>query len=203
MSLEQLLIIVAFSGLTGWLFAWLVIKIIFYPVEPVQIGPFKIQGIIPSKQKLLAEKIGEAVQKEFLAYKGIEERIADPALFQKLKPEIENHVDVFLHEKLSTVFPLLSKFMGEKTLNQFKNAFMSEIDLLFPAMMKSFSVELKNELQLNQIVSDKINRLSMKTMSSNFYSTAKNELLQFKIWCTGTGLLMGLIEVGILKFIHI
>ena len=121
MTAVQMSIIVFFTAFTGWIISWLTIRLLFSP----------------SLRSGLGTKAGQVFQQEFESSKMIDEKITDPSLFEKMKPEIEKHVDFFLNEKLATVFPLLFKFMGEKTLKQFKDAFMIEIDLLFPVIIKN------------------------------------------------------------------
>jgi uncharacterized membrane-anchored protein YjiN (DUF445 family) len=202
MTTGQLLIIVFTFTFTGWFIAWMSIKILFWPIMPIKIGRFKLQGIIPAKQELIALNTGSMIQSEFLAYNGFDEKVANPDLLKKLKPMIENHVDHFLKEKLKTVFPLLSQFMGEKTISQFKTAFLTEIDILFPLMVKNYMNDLKNNLKLDNIISEKINVLSMSHIREIFYLNAAKEIRYFKIACTCFGLFGGLITVLILGSLH-
>lgn len=181
----------------------LAIKFLFWPLKPVKILGFSFQGIIPSKQQTAAENIGRLVEAEFNAYKGFDEKIADPALLQKLRPDIEGHVDHFLKEKLKTVFPLISQFMGEKTLSQFKSAFMEEMDHLFPILMHNYASSIKEQLKPGPIVSEKIMALSIDQLRRSFFHHAAPGLRRFKIACAFLGALGGGITACILHFTQI
>jgi len=171
-------------------------------MQPLNLLGFKLHGIIPARQAFLAGKIGTVIQSEFANYKGLDEKISDPALLEKLKPQIEEHVDHFLKEKLKSVFPLLAQFMGEKTISQFKTAFLIEIDNLFPALMKNYVGELKNEIRFDKIVSEKINAISMNSLKISFYSAAGKEIRNFKIACACIGLLSGCILAALLLLVR-
>jgi len=203
MSTAQILIIIFFSSFTGWFISRITIKILFWPLKPVNLAGFKLQGLIPAKQKYFSEKIGQEIQTAFISYKGLDEKAADPALLEKLKPEIEIHIDHFLKEKLKAVFPLLAQFMGEKTISQFKTAFLIEIDQLFPVLMKDYIGNLKDEIRLDQVVSAKINALSVGQLQDLCYQNAGKTIRNFKILCTCLGLFMGLITTLILTFVNI
>ncbi len=203
MNSVQFLIIIFLSTFTGWFISWLTIKILFWPVKPISIGRFKLQGLIPVKQEYLARQIGSELQSAFLAYKGLDEKLADPALLEKLKPAIEGHVDHFLREKLKTVFPILAQFMGEKTINQFKIAFLTEIDNLLPVLIRNYMNELKNEVRLDSIISEKINAIPVSGIKDIFYSNTKNETRYFKVACAAIGLFTGIITVLVLLLINI
>ncbi len=202
MQPNQYLIILFFSAFTGWFISWISIRLIFWPVIPVKLGIVTIQGLVPARQKYLAENIGNKVQTAFQAYRGFDEKISDPALIEKLKPEIEIHIDHFLKEKLKSVFPILAQFMGEKTLNQFKQAFLTEIDNLLPVMIKNYMNGLKNEIRLDSIISEKINALELSTLKKAFYANTGKETRYFKMACTFVGFITGVLTILILLMIN-
>ncbi len=180
----QVIIIVFCSALTGWLIAGFTLQFLF--------GGSSKNGALKSR---LADNAGKLFQHEFESSTIIDEKISDPALLQKLKPEIEKHVDFFLNEKLAGIFPLLYKFMGEKTLSQFKTAFMIEIDLLFPVIIKSYLSSLKKELRLDTMIAGRINAIPVKTIKQAFLRNAKKEIFFFRLACTFIGLVMGLLAI--------
>lgn len=201
MDTSRLLIIIFFSSFTGWFVSWLIIKILFWPAKPLRVAGFNIQGVIPSKQEYFSKMIAEKIQAAFLSYKGLEEKAADPSLLEKLKPEIEIHIDHFLKEKLKSVFPILAQFMGEKTINQFKAAFLTEIDNLLPVLIKNYMGQLKNEIRLDIIISEKINMLSMPVLKEIFYSNTVKERRYLVMASTAIGTLTGIITCLILLFL--
>lgn len=184
-------IIVLFSGLTGWVISQLTLFFLFKKITG------KNAVVIPA----VAKKTGSFFQSEFESSKAIDEKIADPLLLEKMKPEIEKHVDFFLNEKLATVFPLLYKFMGEKTLLQFKQAFMVEIDLLFPVIIRNYMSTLKKEFRLDSIIAERINMIPAEAIRQGFYENAKKEIFYFKCMCSLVGIAMGLVMLLILSFL--
>jgi len=203
MSTGQLLIIVFSGGFTGWFISRIIIKVLFWPLTPVNVAGINIQGIIPAKQEYLSKLAGEKIQSAFVDYKGFDDMAANPSLLEKLKPEIEIHIDHFLKEKLKTVFPILAQFMGEKTINQFKTAFLTEIDTLLPVLIKNYMGELKNEIRLDSIISEKMNMLSMPLLKQLFYSGTKKERRFLTLACTVIGLITGITTSLILLLLNI
>lgn len=164
----------------------------------MNLGFVRIQGLIPASKGNLSKKAGELVQQELMNYSGFEEKMADPGLLQKLRPEIESHVDHFLQVKIRTVFPLLSQFMGEKTISQFKSSLLTEIDELFPVLMQKFSGDLKNELKVNDMVKERIEAMEDSVLRTMLYDAAGKKIFLWKCCCVMAALLMGLITVLIL-----
>src|SRR5438045_1032322 len=128
MQLPGYIITVLLSTFTGWVTTWIAIKMLFHPRRPFNLFGFKIQGIFPKNQHLIAVKLGQVVCNELLSFDEIEKKVTDPANLEKLKPEIEAHIDNFLNNKLKEVFPMLSMFIGDKTIGQLKSAFLVELE---------------------------------------------------------------------------
>lgn len=197
MSWIQYVLPVFFSMLSGWLTIWLTIKLLFRPIKPLSIAGLKIQGIIPANQQTIAKKIGELVSKEFLSFSGLQEKVADPENFNKLKPEIEKHIDTFLREKLKDTFPMLSMLVGDKTINQLKNAFLLELESMFPVLMKNYVTQLEKDLDLEKLIAGKIAGFSIENAEKMVYGAAKKQLICLQLFGAAIGLLLGLIHVFI------
>ena len=52
------------------------------------------------------------VSKELLSFADIEQKITSTENLEKIKPDIEKHVDDFLNHKLRDVFPILLNLLG-------------------------------------------------------------------------------------------
>jgi uncharacterized membrane protein YheB (UPF0754 family) len=183
------------SAFTGWFTTWIAIKMLFHPRKPVKILGITVQGIFPKNQQQIAEKMGEVVGKELLSFKEIEEKVTNPKNLEKLKPEIEKHIDNFLRIKLSNTFPILSMFVGDKTINQLKAAFLMELEELFPVLMKSYMNKLENDLDLKQIVTRKVSGYSGKKLEDMLDQITKKEFKFLEVIGAVFGLLIGLIQV--------
>jgi uncharacterized membrane protein YheB (UPF0754 family) len=185
------------SAFTGWFTTWVAIKMLFHPRKPLKILGLKIQGIFPKNQQQIAEKLGEVVSKELLSFKEIEEKITNPSNLEKLKPEIEKHIDHFLRAKLSSTFPVLSMFIGEKTINQLKAAFLMELEELFPVLMRSYMNKLENDLDLKQIVTQKVAGFSGEKLENMLDQITKKEFKFLEVIGAAFGLLIGLVQVAL------
>ncbi|MGG9964532.1 DUF445 domain-containing protein [Ferruginibacter sp. SUN106] len=183
------------SAFTGWVTTWIAIKMLFHPRNPINIFGFKLQGIFPKNQQLIAQKLGQVVSKEFLSFAEIEAKVTNPENIQLLKPEIEAHIDKFLREKLKEVFPMLSMLIGEKTINQLKDAFLMELESLFPVLMKSYMTKLEKDLDLEKIVTDKVASFSSEKLEDILNQITKREFQFLEVIGGFFGLLIGLLQV--------
>ena len=195
MSWTHYVIPVLLSAFTGWITTWIAIKMLFHPRKPINIFGWKLQGIFPKNQQLIAQKLGQVVGKELLSFAEIEQKVTDPENLKQLKPEIEKHIDIFLREKIKDVFPMLSMFIGEKTINQLKEAFLMELESLFPVLMKSYMNKLEKDLDLEKIVTEKVAGFSSGKLEDILNQITKREFKFLEVIGGVFGFLIGLIQV--------
>lgn len=199
--LIQFILIPLISAFIGWFTNWVAIKMLFHPREPRRILGITFHGIFPKRQKKFAEKLGKMVSEEFLSYEDIEQKIANPQNLQKLMPMIEGHVDNFLKNKLSDEMPFLSLFIGDKTIKSLKNVFMKELETLFPELMKKYANQLKAELDLEKIVTEKVTAFSSDKLESILYQIMSKEFRFVEILGGVIGFIIGILQVLITYFL--
>lgn len=197
MNWTNTIITILLSTFTGWVTTWIAIKMLFHPRKPIKILGLKIQGIFPKNQRLIAEKLGQVVGKELLSFDEIEQKVTNPENLEKLRPDIEAHIDNFLRNKLKDVFPMLFMMIGEKTIIQLKEAFLSELETLFPLLMKSYMAKLEKDLDLEKIVTEKVANFSTQKLEDILNQITKKEFKFLEFIGGFFGLLIGVVEVVI------
>lgn len=168
---------------------------LFHPRYPVNILGYKLQGIFPKNQYQIAEKLGQVVGTELLPFDDIEKSITNSNNLEKLKPQIEKHIDTFLNHKLKDVFPVLSKFIGVKTTNQLKDAFMVELETMFPILMNQYMTQLKSDIDLEKIVIEKVAGFSSEKLEDILSKITKREFQFLEVVGGVFGLFIGIVQV--------
>lgn len=193
--LLQFILIPVISAFIGWFTNWIAIKMLFHPKEPKRILGITFHGIFPKRQKVFAEKLGYMISSEFLSFEDIQGKITNPQNLQKLMPMIEKHVDNFLRNKLSDEMPFLSMFIGDKTISSLKKIFMLELESLFPQIMKSYAGQLKEELDLEKIVTEKVSAFSTDKLEEILYQIMSKEFRFVEILGGVIGFIIGIVQV--------
>ena len=105
-TLVEMLLLVSFATIHGYIGAWLAVRMLFRPRNPVRLFGLTVfpQGMIPRHRARLAEAIGRAVGEELVSQETIVEE-----LFQKefLRRKIQRVVDSYSDELLSQNYPSL------------------------------------------------------------------------------------------------
>lgn len=190
-----LLLIPVISAFIGWFTNWIAIKMLFHPREPRKILGITFQGIFPKRQKQFAEKLGKLVSQELLSFNDIEKKITNPDNVDKLMPLLEEHIDHFLRKKLADEMPIISMFIGENTIQQLKTVFLQELKTLFPIIMQRYMGHLKQDLDLERIVIDKVSGFSTDKLEDILQSIMSKEFRFIEILGAVLGFIIGLLQV--------
>lgn len=173
---------------------------LFHPRNPTRFLGLTIHGIFPKRQQQFAEKLGKLVSDELLSFSEIEQKIINPSNLKKMMPLVEAHVDDFLRNKLKDVFPVISMFIGDKTINELKGFFMTELEALFPILMQRYMKNLQEELDLEKIVIEKVAGFSSDKLEEILMGIMAKEFRFVEILGGVLGFLIGLLQVGITLF---
>jgi hypothetical protein len=112
----QLFIIPLMSALLAWFIAWLWVKLLF-----------------SSNGKYLQKEI-EAINIDSLFNQD-----TSRTQFEAVLPTIDAQLDHFFTHKIGEKLPMISMFIGEKTIVQLKAVFIEELSSIFPTLVKSLS----------------------------------------------------------------
>ena len=183
------------SAFIHWLTIWMALKLLFHPRQPKKILGFTLHGVFPKRQLQIAESLGRIVGQELLSFEDIEQTITNPANVQRILPLAEQHIDNFLRVKLKESMPMIAMFIGDKTINQLKEVFMKELEELFPVIMKNYVTHLKNDLDLEKIVVDKIASFSSDRLETMLNQILTKEFRFVEVIGAALGFFIGLLQI--------
>ncbi len=179
-----LLLIPFMSATVGWLGAWIAGKVF-------------INKIVPARKESVAKSAAKAISAA-LTFSDIEAKIFDPANVKKIMPVVEEHVDDFLRHRLKEKMPVISMFIGNKTIDTLKEVFLKEIEDLFPQVLKQFTGNLQAELNIEAMIVNKITNVSAAQLQAGL-----SPALRYYCICgLVTGFIIGVIDLFIFLIIH-
>jgi hypothetical protein len=120
----------------GWLISWGFIKIIFFPHQSIRLAGRQWQS-------LFSKKAGQISIDQILP------ELTQGDSFQKLLPFIDAKLDEFFKERLIQKMPIISMFIGDKTIAQLKEVFLEELAQIFPALLSQFTQSTASAFLLN------------------------------------------------------
>ena len=120
----------------GWLISWGFIKIIFFPHQSIRLAGRQWQSLFSKKAGQIS--IGQILPE-----------LTQGDSFQKLLPFIDAKLDEFFKERLVQKMPVISMFVGDKTITQLKEVFLEELAQIFPDLLSEFTQSSANTFLLN------------------------------------------------------
>jgi hypothetical protein len=120
----------------GWLISWGFIKIIFFPHQSIRVAGREWQSLFSKKAGQIS--IGQILP-----------QLTQGDSFQKLLPFIDSKLDAFFKERLVQKMPIISMFIGDKTITQLKEVFLEELEQIFPSLLSEFTQSTANAFLLN------------------------------------------------------
>lgn len=182
------------SALIGWFTSGIAIKMLFHPREPKQFLGITFQGVFPKRRKQFAAQVARLLSSE-LSFDEVEKTLSDPAKVDKLLPILETHIDVFLREKLTAQIPMLGMLIGDKTIGQVKAVFLKELEEIFPTLMKQYIATLQHDLNLENLIADKVSGLSLGKMEDMLQQILSPQFRLIKIMGAVLGFIIGVVQV--------
>jgi uncharacterized membrane protein YheB (UPF0754 family) len=183
------------SAFIHWLTIWMALKLLFHPRHPKKILGFTLQGVFPKRQQQIAESLGRIVGQELLSFGDIEQAITHPDNVRRILPLAEEHIDHFLRVRLKEQMPMISMFIGDKTIGQLKTVFMNQLEELFPVIMKNYVANLRHDLDLERIVVEKIASFSADRLETMLNEFLTKEFRFVEIIGAALGFLIGALQI--------
>jgi uncharacterized membrane protein YheB (UPF0754 family) len=140
------------------------------------------------------------VANELIHFEDIEKKITSPETIARALPLVDQHVEHFIQVKLKEEIPLISMFIGSDTIQNIKKGIVHEVEVLFPTLIQQMTGHLKEELDIQKLVTEKVKQFSSDKLESILNAIMKKEFRFVEIIGAVLGFLIGLIQALISYF---
>jgi len=192
--MKQLLVMILISGAIGWITNWVAIKMLFRPHKQINLGLFKIQGLIPKRKAEIGSGIANIIQNELISVKDVIAKIDREEFSKRLNSLIDEVLDKNLKKKVKEKFPLLQMFFTDKVAkdvgNTIKDIVMENQEKIF----EIFSNYAEENIDFEIIISDKISNFSLDKLEEIITLLAKKELKHIEVIGAILGMLIGAVQ---------
>lgn len=194
-----ILLLATVGGLIGWITNILAIKLLFRPINPIKIPLLNIEilGLIPKRKKEIAENIGQVVATELLSI----DDLINEALKEDDKVQFTNNIleklKGIINDKLNFI-PAPFRMMAQPYIEKI---FDEEIVNIIEDIGNDSLLKLKEKIDIEKIVIDKVNNLDLQELERIIISVAKKELKHIEILGLILGFFIGLIQGVFILFL--
>ncbi len=191
-SLVIVFLLAVVGGVIGWVTNILAIKLMFRPINPIKIPLINLEivGLIPKRKQEIAQNIGEVVAKELLSIDDIIKNAIteeDKVIFSQL---VKNKIRNLVAGKMDFV-PAPFRMMVQGPID---NIIEEEVDGALKEMESGAINHIKDKVNIEKIVEEKINELDLQELERIIINVAKKELKHIEVLGFILGAAIGIVQ---------
>jgi len=197
----KLVIMVVISAAIGWITNWVAIKMLFRPHNEINLGLFKIQGLIPKRRAEIGTGIANVIQNELISIKDVIANIDREEFSKRLNDLIDDVLEKNLKAKVKEKFPVMQMFFSDKMAKEVSDSIKSIIMGNQEKIFEIFSNYAEENIDFSTIITDKISNFSLDKLEEIINGLAKKELKHIEVIGAILGAFIGLVQYFITLFV--
>ena len=197
----KLVIMVIISAAIGWITNWVAIKMLFRPHNEINLGLFKIQGLIPKRRAEIGTGIADVIQNELISIKDVIANIDREEFSKRLNDLIDDVLEKNLKTKVKEKFPVMQMFFSDKMAKDVSNTIKGIIMENQEKIFEIFSNYAEENIDFSTIITDKISNFSLDKLEEIINGLAKKELKHIEVIGAILGAFIGLVQYFITLFV--
>lgn len=197
----KLVIMVIISAAIGWITNWVAIKMLFRPHNEINLGLFKIQGLIPKRRAEIGTGIADVIQNELISIKDVIENIDREEFSKRLNDLIDDVLEKNLKTKVKEKFPVMQMFFSDKMAKDVSNTIKGIVMENQEKIFEIFSNYAEENIDFSTIIKDKISNFSLDKLEEIINGLAKKELKHIEVIGAILGAFIGLVQYFITLFV--
>jgi len=191
MEILRFFIMVLIGGLIGWITNKVAIKMLFRPVNPVKVLFFTFQGVFPKRKDQMAISLADTIENELLSKEVILDKILNNENIDDLKKQVMESLLATIVDKIPS---MVRMFLGSNVDQMAKDFLDKEGDQFFDDMINQFKEVGLTNLNIRDIVVERINELDFIEFEKIIFGLMNRELKHIEIIGLILGSLIGVVQ---------
>ncbi|MCQ8211761.1 DUF445 family protein [Cetobacterium somerae] len=194
--LIKAVLLIVIGSMIGWITNYIAIKMLFRPYKEINLGIFKIQGLIPKRRHEIGITLADTIQKELISIDDIMKKLENANLDIQMEKIIDSILEKKLASEITAKFPMIAMFLNESALNKIKEAIKGSIMENKDQIISMLFETLEKNVDFKEIIVEKVDAFSLEELERITFSLAKKELKHIEI----IGAILGGL-IGVAQFI--
>ncbi|MGI6412303.1 MAG: DUF445 domain-containing protein [Syntrophomonadaceae bacterium] len=196
----QYAVIPVLSALIGYLTNVIAIKLLFWPHKPINLLLFQLHGLLPKRKAEVATSVGKLVEEQLLSIDDVLDNIDTP----EMRARLVNKVNEALRERLNTILPrILPSQITNIIKDSMEKILRQEAHLLIDQVFHSDRDYITRGIEINRMVEEKINSFDVTQLEQMIKKVSSSELRFIEVLGGVIGMIIGILQVGLLILISI
>ena len=179
------------GAVIGYITNYIAVKMLFRPLQPVKIPllNISIQGLLPSRRDELAVSIAESIESNLLSIDTIIDEFDKELIKDELNMIIKETIEKKINKNFKYVMPKMIKDISREILTEIVQ---DEIDNNFDSWMKNLANKMKDEVDLKEMIEEKIKSFPLIRVEEIVLEIADRELKHIEYLGGVIGFVIGL-----------
>jgi len=183
------------SALIGYVTNYIAVVMLFRPHRQVSFLGFRLQGLVPRRQKEIAQSLGAMIEHNLFSHADIQEALKNADTADEASAFLSEQIDLFV-QKLATQNPMVGMFLQGPLLEQVKGLLRDQMAEKFPALLERVVERAESKLDVSEIVRAKIESFDLTKLEAIIHEVSARELKTIEVLGGVLGFLVGLVQVG-------
>ncbi len=183
------------GALIGWLTNRLAIRMLFRPRRPWRFLGLTVQGLLPRRRVELADRVAEAIEREFLSLDDIRATLRDPEYRKALGERVEGWLRELFSEKLANGPRLLRAVVGDGLVDRLAAGAAQEVIRHLPGLIEGALGEFERRFDVRQVVRSNIEAFDLGRLEDIVLQLARRELRFIEVLGGVIGFAIGLLLI--------
>ncbi len=198
------------GGLIGWVTNWLAIKALFHPQKEFKMLFFEFQGLLPKRQKELANNLGKIVEGELISVeeliKKVEPTDVEPIveeMMRNIRNDLEQQIKDYIASFANKIpfFNFRADSFVKSVMDKLEKELCNVLKRQVPKMLDRAAEKASEKISVQEIVVEKVCNMNLIKLESLFNRIADREMAMI-IWLGGVlGVIVGIGQWAIQNFI--
>ena len=183
--------------LIGWGTNWLALKMLFHPREPVELGPYKLQGLIPSRRNDLSGTIAKTISDELLSSEDLVKAMEDLDIKEIALSQVEKIVRNKLESQNFREIPGVAAFQ-DTIIHTVQTIVSSQVEDSIDDFLEHMGEHVSDNLDIVKLIEDKLESLEDRRIEEIVNEVSRKELKHIERLGAVLGFIIGCLQVILL-----
>jgi uncharacterized membrane protein YheB (UPF0754 family) len=193
------LVIPLVGALIGYLTNRLAVRMIFRPIEPVNVLGLRFQGLIGRRQPDLARSIGRVVGSHLLQHEDIARALASIDLAGLVDAGVERGLAPKLAELRK--LPMVGMFLTDQRVAELRALFVKGLTSDRDSLASALEKAVEQGLDVHAVVERKVAAFPVEKLEALVLEVAQRELRSIEVLGGVLGFVIGVLQVVLLQLL--
>lgn len=198
MSLWIFLTLPLIGGIIGWATNWLAVRMIFRPRRPVRVLGLTFQGLLPRRRSDLAKSVAETVERDLISVEDVQRVVHDMVQGERVRTLLHERIDRLVAQQIEKLGPMVKMFVPGDLVATLKAKVEEEVLLFIENMSGELRQGISDRLDVHEMVRARIEGYDLDRLERIVNRIAAQELRHIEVLGGVLGVLIGLVEAGVL-----